>query len=180
MAKSQKEKTNKKVNKNTSNEVKTKKPIKINKVIIILIVVLVISIILKLAVKPNTKENNEEKEETTEMIVNDRKNVIKNKEVEGLSFSDVTLVTQNNETYLSIKVTNNNNSDYKLEEVHIFLKDKKGNNLINYVDEEGKTINYLVGYVGDTIKAGENRTLVSNIDTNITSDVYSIDYEITK
>lgn len=181
MAKEKNDKKTPKTTKEPKKEEKVKEPIRINKFIVVLIILLIIAIIFKIVVKPTTKDNpkkdNIEEEET---IVNDNKNVLKEQQVDGLTFSDVTLVTQNNQTFLTVKVTNNSGSDYKLEEVHIFLKDKNKKDLIEYVDEEGNIINYLVGYVGDTLKTNENRDLVANIDTDVTNKVNAINYKIIK
>ena len=46
-------------------------------------------------------------------------------------------------------------------------------------DEEGKEIVRIPGYVGDTIKAGETRTISSSVDIDL-SKAASIEYEVKK
>ena len=65
-------------------------------------------------------------------------------------------------------VTNSTSTDYKLDEYIIIIKDK-----------DGKEIVRIPGYVGDTIKAGETRTINSSVDIDL-SNAGSIEYEVKK
>lgn len=163
-----------------NNQVEKKTP---NKLIIVLVIILIIVIIVSIIVKFTTKDIDNDKVEKSsqeELIVNNKEDVVKEQQVDGLTFNNVALISQNGQSYLTVEVTNNNPSDYYLEEVHIFLKDKDGNYIINYSDSNGDVINYLVGYVGDTIVVGESRTVVSNVDMYISDETYSIEYEVIK
>ncbi|MBE6159920.1 MAG: hypothetical protein E7157_02610 [Lactobacillales bacterium] len=113
----------------------------------------------------NKKEKEEKKEE---IKVNTNKDVVKDQEVDGIKMTNTSLVTTNGISKLVTNVTNNSDKDYKLDEYMIIIKDK-----------EGKEIVRIPGYVGDTIKAGETRTINSSVDRDL-SNAGSIEYEVKK
>ena len=114
----------------------------------------------------NKKEEKKEKKE--EVKVNTNKDVIKDQEVDGIKMTNTSLVTTNGITKLTTNVTNESETDYTLEEYIIIIKDKEGNEIIR-----------IPGYVGDTIKAGETRTINSSVDRDL-SNAGSIEYEVKK
>lgn len=148
--------------------------------IIILLLLLAIVIAIAIIVRVKYKDNSSNIDNNEELIVNENENVIKKQEKDGLTFDNVDLISQNNNSYLTVEVTNNSSDDYQVEEIHIFLKDKNGDYIVNYTSSDGNKINYLIGYVGDTIKSGESRTVVATIDVNITDDTYELEYEVIK
>ena len=77
-------------------------------------------------------------------------------------------------------VSNLTDNDYYLDEFHIFVKDEDNNDVISYEDEDGNIVNYLVGYVGDSIPAGESMEITTSIDFDISSYAYNISYEAVK
>lgn len=103
-----------------------------------------------------------------EIKVNTNKDVIKNQEVDGIKMTNTSMVTTNGLTKLVTSVTNDTDKDYKLDEYMIIIKDK-----------DGKEIVKIRGYVGDTIKAGETRTINSSVDIDL-SNAASIEYEVKK
>lgn len=103
-----------------------------------------------------------------EIKVNTNKDVIKNQEVDGIKMTNTSMVTTNGLTKLVTSVTNDTDKDYKLDEYRIIIKDK-----------DGKEIVKIPGYVGDTIKAGETRTINSSVDIDL-SNAASIEYEVKK
>lgn len=123
------------------------------------------------------KENNETniKEEindngTLKEEINN--NVIKEQVIDGITFSDVEIVTTTYSSTISIKMTNNTNNDITLEYVKIYFKDKEGNNIL------GEGI-FAVGSFFGTIETNQTEVLNINVDANL-SEVYNIDYEIVK
>ena len=114
----------------------------------------------------NKKE--EKKEQKEEVKVNTNKDVIKDQEVDGIKMTNTSFVTTNGITKLVTNVTNSSDEDYSLEEYIIIIKDKEGNEIVR-----------IPGYVGDTIKAGETRTINSSVDRDL-SDAGSIEYEVKK
>ena len=82
--------------------------------------------------------------------------------------TNTSMVTINITTKLTVSVTNNTDKDYRLDEYMIIVK-----------DEEGQEIVRIPGYVGDTIKAGETRTISSSVDIDL-SKAASIEYEVKK
>ena len=113
----------------------------------------------------NKKDKENKKEEVK---VNTNKDVVKDQEVDGIKMTNTSLVTTNGISKLVTNVTNSSNKDYKLDEYIIIIKDKKGEEIVR-----------IPGYVGDTIKAGETRTINSSVDRDL-SNAGSIEYEVKK
>ena len=99
---------------------------------------------------------------------NTNEDVIKDQVIDGITMTNTSMVTTNKTTKLTTSVTNNTDKDYRLDEYMIIVK-----------DEEGKEIVRIPGYVGDTIKAGETRTISSSVDIDL-SKAASIEYEVKK
>ncbi len=99
---------------------------------------------------------------------NTNEDVIKDQIVDGITMTNTSMITTNKTTKLTTSVTNNTDKDYRLDEYMIIVK-----------DEEGKEIVRIPGYVGDTIKAGETRTISSSVDIDL-SKAASIEYEVKK
>ena len=116
----------------------------------------------------NKKEENKKTETTEEVKVNTNKEVVKEQEVEGIKMTNTSLRTENGISTLQTDVTNSTSTDYKLDEYTIIVKDK-----------DGKEIVRMPGYVGDTIKAGETKTINSSVDIDL-SNAASIEYEVKK
>lgn len=112
--------------------------------------------------KEKTKEENQP-------IVNTNENVVKDQEVNGLSFVNTSLVYENGSSTLITEVTNNTGADYNLGDFYIIVKDENGSEMIR-----------LLAYVGDVIPAGETRTVSAGTDMDL-SKAASIEYtEIVK
>lgn len=117
-----------------------------------------------------SKKKTETKKTETEpeVKVNTEKEVIKDREVDGIKLTNTSLTTVNGISTLVTSVTNDSKSDYHLDEYTIIIK-----------DADGKEIVRIPGYVGDTIKAGETRTINSSVDIDL-SNAKSIEYEVKK
>ena len=152
-----------------------------NKGIYILITcVLLIAIVVVIVLLINKKDTKELKKDVVAPIVNEEKGVIQDQEYDGLTFTSASLVYENGISTLVTTVSNPTDSDYYLDEFHIFVKDKNGNDVINYYDEDGNLINYLVGYVGEKIPAGGSTDITTSIDFDISSFANNISYEVVK
>ena len=132
-------------------------------VILTLSALLLVGLITGCGCKKKEKETKKD-----EVKVNTNKEVIKDQEVDGIKMTNTSMVTTNGITKLTTSVTNDTDTDYKLNEYMIIIKDK-----------EGKEIVKIPGYVGDTIKAGETRTINSSVDIDL-SKAASIEYEVKK
>ena len=132
-------------------------------VILTLSTLLLVGLITGWGCKKKEKETKKD-----EVKVNTNKEVIKDQEVDGIKMTNTSMVTTNGITKLTTSVTNDTDTDYKLNEYMIIIKDK-----------EGKEIVKIPGYVGDTIKAGETRTINSSVDIDL-SKAASIEYEVKK
>lgn len=126
-------------------------------------VLLIVGLVTGCGCKKKEKETVKE-----EIKVNTNKDVIKDQEVDGIKMTNTSMVTTNGLTKLVTSVTNDTDKDYKLDEYMIIIKDK-----------DGKEIVKIPGYVGDTIKAGETRTINSSVDIDL-SNAASIEYEVKK
>lgn len=112
-------------------------------------------------------KKNETKEEQVDFKVNF--NISKEKEVDGLKFSNVQLFVDNSglSTYKAV-VTNTTDRTYELNQISIRI-----------VNKEEQEIATLMAYVGSSIAPGESR----NIDTSIEQDLmsgYEVYYDIKK
>ena len=109
-----------------------------------------------------------EEKSQDDIKTNTNEDVIKDQVIDGITMTNTSMVTTNKTTKLTTSVTNNTDKDYRLDEYMIIVK-----------DEEGKEIVRIPGYVGDTIKAGETRTISSSVDIDL-SKAASIEYEVKK
>lgn len=99
-------------------------------------------------------------------VANTHKDVIKDQEVEGLKLTNTALVTEPGNSTLTTEVSNPTGQDIQLLSFDIYVKDKNGNLIIT-----------LIGYVGESIPAGQTRTIVSSTDMNL-KDATSVEYKI--
>ena len=89
------------------------------------IMTLSVSLLLVLGLVTGCGCNKKEKENKKEEVkVNTNKEVVKDQEVDGIKMTNTSLVTTNGISKLVTNVTNNSESDYKLEEYIIIIKDK--------------------------------------------------------
>lgn len=105
--------------------------------------------------------NNEDKIQS-----NTNENVIKDQEVGGFQFTNTSLTYENGKSKLTIRVKNITDQDIVLQSFDIIVKDKNG-----------KEMTTLLGYIGDTIKAGETRVITSEENMNL-MEAESINYVI--
>lgn len=112
---------------------------------------------------------NEIKEpEKDDIHANTEEDVIKDQTVGVFQFENTSLVYENGTSTLETTVTNTSNTDQTIREFHIIVK-----------DENDKEIVTLIGFIGNTIKAGEVRSISSNCHDDLTN-ANSIEYKIIK
>lgn len=143
-------------------------------IVLLIIVIIVVYIINNKKTKEETNTNEEK------VIINKNEGVIEDKELEGLSLTKTSLIYKDGISTLETTVTNNTDIPYYLEEFHIIVKDENGNDIIHYTDEDGNVVNYLVGYAGIELAPKESTGIETSIDFDISSDAYTISYEIVK
>lgn len=102
-----------------------------------------------------TLSNNFKKEKLVlntkkEMVANTKVGVVKEEVYENLKFTNISLITKDGYSTFTADVTNTANTDSSINDVNIDLKDKDGNTIIT-----------LRGNIGDTLKAGETRTITA-------------------
>lgn len=149
---------------------------------IVLIIVIIIAVIYNVFGNKNSNSDIIDKVENDieDIIVNGQEGVIEEKKQDGLVFNNTSLTSKDGETFLVTQVTNTTNEDYYLDSFHIFIRDKSGNDLISYIDENGETVNYLVGLVGNVIKPSESKDIITSVDLVLADDAYTVEYEIVK
>lgn len=113
-------------------------------------------------------KNVDKKKETPKdkIEANTNKNIIKDQEVDGLRFSNTALVIENGESTLTTEVKNATEKDIELKSFDIVVTGK-----------DGKEIVTLLGYVGETIKTGETKSIISNTDHDL-KNAFAIEYKI--
>lgn len=119
--------------------------------------------------KTKTDDSTEDKNE--EPVQEEQKNninegVVEDKNQEGLSFTNSSLVYDKNNSTLVTKVTNNTEENIAVRIFNIYVKDKDDNIIVT-----------LIGYVGGEIPAGQSRDIETNVDMSL-EDAFKIDYEI--
>lgn len=157
-----------------------------NKLIIVLTIILIVVSIISLVYNSmNNGDNSSDVDidkvsEFDDVIINTNEGVVDNKEEDGLKFTNISLTSKDGNTYLATQVMNTTGEDYYLDEFHIIIKDENGEYLVSYFDSDGNEVNYLIGYVGDVIKAGGSEEIITSIDQVIADTAYTVEYEIVK
>lgn len=100
--------------------------------------------------------------------VNTNTGVIEDKVLEEFTFTNTSMIYENNETTLVTTVTNTSTETSYLKEF-----------LINAKDSEGNIIVTLKGFVGESIPAGESKIITSYVSADLTK-ANSISYEIVR
>lgn len=113
-------------------------------------------------------EKSKKEEIKIEESYNTNEEIVENKEVEELVLTNTSLVSKGNYATLVTLVTNPTAEDKEVRIFNIYVKDKKGNDIIT-----------LQGYVGGLVPAGESREITSNVNMNL-DHAYSVEYEILK
>ena len=93
--------------------------------------------------------------------------ILKDQEVEGLTFTNADLSVEKGISTLTVSVTNTNSKTYSLNYIEIVVRDEKDNS------------DTLIGYIGETIDPNETKIITASIDKDITESK-SLDYIINK
>ena len=93
--------------------------------------------------------------------------ILKDQEVEGLTFTNADLNVDKGISTLTVSVTNTNKEAYSLNYIEIVVKDEKDNS------------DTLIGYIGDSIESNETKIITASIDKDITESK-SLEYVINK
>lgn len=111
-------------------------------------------------------DNNQQQEQQEQPKVNTSEEVIQDKTLEEFTFTNTSMIYENGSTTLETTVTNTSNQTSYLQEFLIHAK-----------DEDGKEIVTLIGFVGDSIAAGESKVITSGVSMDLTN-AKSITYEV--
>ena len=100
-------------------------------------------------------------------LANTESGLLDKQEVEGLVFDKGNLEINTDMTRYTVQVKNSNKEEYSLKTISVNFIDNSGN------EEE------LIGYIGETIKAGETKLLDVSIDKELKNTI-NIVYSINK
>lgn len=106
------------------------------------------------------------KKEEKEVKINTNQDVIKDQELEVFTFTNTSLVYEDETSILITKVTNTSNETQYLKEFKIHVKDIAGNEIVE-----------LTGFVGDNIAGNSSTTISSSYSEDLTKAA-KIEYEI--
>ena len=95
--------------------------------------------------------------------INTNENVIGDQKIDALSFTNTSLVYEDNTSIFKTSVTNNSNEIVEFNKIEIHI-----------MDEFDKEIVVLPGYVGDKIEPGQSYLLTANDLTKAKSVRYEI------
>jgi len=106
-----------------------------------------------------TAETNEASEKYVQVLddgtkLNDSEKLKKNKTMDGIELSNIQLTTKDGITNILCDITNKSNSDFKMQNVYVVLRDEQGNEI------------YKVPGIIEDIKVGETK----QFNTFITAD----------
>ena len=117
----------------------------------------------------DTKEKNKNKGKEEEKVVsNTNTEVIKDQNLGVFEFKNTSLIYENGQSVLEVEVTNTSAVDQQIVEFNIIVKNENDEHIIT-----------LIGFVGDTIKAGESKVITSSCGIDL-SNAHSISYELVK
>lgn len=126
--------------------------------------ILILTLVLSLGLITGCGCN--KKEEKKEVKMNTNQDVIKDQELEVFTFTNTSLVYEDETSILITKVTNTSNETQYLKEFKIHVKDIAGNEIVE-----------LTGFVGDNIEANSSTTISSSYSEDLTKAA-KIEYEI--
>ncbi len=125
--------------------------------IIVAVVVIIGIVIISLTVTKKLDDNSAKPtdDSKSELKAITEKNIIKDEEFEGLSFTNTVLVKDGDNYVLTMDVTNPTDKEIDVNDVNIVMADEDGNTIIN-----------LRGNVGGKMAANETRTITSSVSAN--------------
>jgi len=129
------------------------------KKIIILISVLTLTLLLTTGCGTKSVKNDE-------TIVDGNENVLEEKVVDGITFTNILFTRESEQSVYVTQVTNNTDKVVTMSTFNIILKDKDGN-----------TVYTLSGYVGGDIQVSQAKVISNTIDMDL-SNVTSAEYVI--
>lgn len=114
----------------------------------LLAILLVIS--LWFALKPNTKKFSSSND-GKEIFAHTEEGIIKDEQLDGLKFTNISLITDKGYTSFTCDVTNTSEDNIDVSNVNIELKDKNDNTVVT-----------LIGNIGSKLKPGELRVITAS------------------
>lgn len=174
-------------NQNQGNNGKKKFNLDKKQLIIVLVVVVLVIVAAVIFLSIGGKKGNENNDNTNqgnnannandindpnstgnELKPNTNEGVVGDKIIEGLKFTNSSLVTSEAGSNLITLVTNTTDTNIEVRIIDIIVKDKDGKVLVN-----------MQGYVGGSIPAHDSREVYSSVDMDLSSAT-DIEYKIVK
>lgn len=130
--------------------------------VIIIFLVLVIGITIFFAI------SNKNKEEKITTMANDNAEVIKERTINGLKISHVTLIIDENGSTFSADVTNTTSQEINNKSIEVIFK-----------TSTGKTVISLLGSFGNNIKPGETKQISTSTSRKLNKNIIkSVGYKL--
>ena len=174
-------------NQNQGNNGKKKFNLDKKQLIIVLVVVVLVIVAAVIFLSIGGKKGNENNDNTNqgnnannandindpnstgnELKPNTNEGVVGDKIIEGLKFTNSSLVTSEAGSNLITLVTNTTDTNIEVRIIDIIVKDK-----------DGKVLVHMQGYVGGSIPAHDSREVYSSVDMDLSSAT-DIEYKIVK
>lgn len=92
--------------------------------------------------------------------------VLKDQTVDGFSITKSSLIYEKGTSTFTANMTNNSDVEQNILSVTIYMKDKKGNTVVE-----------LTGYIGEVISSTEMRVITAHTDADL-SDIITIAYKV--
>ena len=115
----------------------------------------------------NKKTDKKEKTKENKIVI-DKKDVVKEQEIDGIKISNVNLNVIDGLSTYTATVTNTTDKNISIEDIDIIIKDKEEKELVS-----------MLGYIGGTIKPNDKKEIISTTDLDL-NDANSIIYKINK
>lgn len=127
-----------------------------------------ILLVFALALVVTTGCGKKELKDIKKLKTNTKENVVKEQSKEDFTFTDTSLVYEDNTSIFKTKVTNTSGNKQDVKEFKIHVKDKDGNDIV-----------VLTGFIGTSLEANGSTIMTATYGADITN-CESIEYEVVR
>lgn len=130
---------------------------KANRSKIIMIIGIIIITLSILFIFIGSKKNKVSIKQDNKIFAHTSEGIIKEEEYNGVKFSNISMLTENDYTTFSADITNVSGEDISKERLHVVLKDSNGKEVIKYL-----------AYFPGGLKKDETKTITASAHGNFT------------
>ena len=145
-------KISKKNNIKSNKKTVKKQTLKISKIKLILSIFLGLLLIISLTMTLSKSHKKHPIKNDNGIIANNNEEIIKEEKYKGITFTNISLLTENGYTTFKANAKNDSESDIKMESMHVSLK-----------DSDGKEVVKLLIYIPNGLKKGEEKTVTASV-----------------